>query len=279
MDLINEMVTPLDENREIDIPTLNRMVEACFSNHCDYTVLFSVTGDGPLLTYLEKEAILNSLNPEVLPRIFIYFQLENEAEDARFISLINRCPAEYVLVNPPLGYSYSQNGLFLYLRNILKKLRKKKVVLVNSPSSNPVCFHFQTLKKLIKAHPNLIGLYENSIDYSLLALLKQHFPTFKIYLNEKHIEKALKLQLDGIVSPSSLIFGEEYRTVIEDYRYRFTNRLLLDYLLLAHEILLFCNNSTLLKTYLKRKGYPSMEVRPPLIIEPGESDNLDLLLS
>ena len=149
----------------------------------------------------------------------------------------------------------------------------------NTPLTTSVNFHFQTLKKLIKISPNLIGLYENGIDYSLIRLLKINFPTFKIFVNESLIEYSLDNSLDGLVSSNSLLFGLDYISIFEDYKTKFKDVLLINYLIYVHEILSFCNNSTLIKAYLRKIGYSSMEVRLPLVIDLEDEENLDFLLS
>lgn len=279
MKVINELITPLKANGEIDIEVFRQMIRQSGNKKNDFQLIFSPLGDGSLLSSEEKQALLHGIDRADLSHIICYFQLENEEADNRMIRLLASAEIEYIMICPPLGYSYNQNGLFLYVKNILKKLKEKKIILTNAPSSGAISFHFQTLKKLIRTYPNLIGLYENSNDLSLISLLEQNFPEFFLFVNEELFEHALKNHLTGIVSVNALVFGDDYQTVIEDYSHHFTNRFLIDYLKFVHEILSFSNNSTLFKAYMKRLGYPSMEVRLPLIIEKADMENLDLLLS
>lgn len=279
MKLLNELVTPFNIQKEVDIDEFNHLLTQSLTNHNDYTIIFSYFGDGHLLSSDEMERIISSISSENLDKVIFYFQLRNEELDNRIIDILQHSKIKYVLINPPLGYYYTQEGLFLYLKKIIKKLHSKKIFLQNSPLNTKVSFHFHTLRKLIKIHPNLIGIYENSNDFSLLSLLKHHFPDFKILLNEININVALEKHLDGIVSLNSIVFGSDYQTIIDDYSHGFNNKILIDYLKLVHEILYFSNNSTLIKAYLKRLGYKSMETRLPLIITEADEENLDLLLS
>lgn len=279
MKLINELITPFNSNKEIDINMFNYLIDKSISNNNEYQLVFSTLGDGLLMTIEEKIALINSIKKENISHIIFFLQLEKEEIDSKIISFIEKSQIEYVLINPPIGYSYNQNGLFLYIKNTLKKLKNKKIILSNTPLNNSINFHFQTLKKLIKLYPNIIALYENGIDYSLIGLLKKNFPNFDIYVNESQIEYCLDNNLSGIISSNSLIFGNDYKTIIEDYKNKFKNMLLINYILFVHEILSFTNNSTLIKTYLKKLGFSSMEVRLPLVIEQQDIDNLDFLLS
>ena len=279
MKLINELVTPFNNKQEIDIEMFNKLIDISLQNKNDYQLLFSNIGDGLLLSLEEKIALIKSIKKENISKVIYYLQLINDDLDNKTISFLEKSDIEYIFITPPYGYLYGQNGLFLYIKNIIKRLKNKKIILHNTPLTTSVNFHFQTLKKLIKISPNLIGLYENGIDYSLIRLLKINFPTFKIFVNESLIEYSLDNSLDGLVSSNSLLFGLDYISIFEDYKTKFKDVLLINYLIYVHEILSFCNNSTLIKAYLRKIGYSSMEVRLPLVIDLEDEENLDFLLS
>lgn len=278
MKLYNEIVTPFNEEKEIDVEIFNELITQSLKKGNDKVIIFTPFGDGNLLSLNEIEALVNSIDIHIIDKVILYVQLKNNYEDNKIISFINRTNISSLLISPPLG-SYSQNGLLLYLKGVLKKLKSKTIYLQNSPNTNQTCFHFQTLRKLIKTNHNLVGLYENSNDFSLINLLKQNFNSFEILVNEKNLDFALKKQIDGLISLNSFLFADSYQEVIADNSCGFKNKILIDYLSLAHEILYFSNNSTLMKAYLKRLGYRSMEARLPLIIEPSDEENIDLLLS
>ncbi len=278
MKLINELITPFNEQKQIDIEEFNHLLNDALINGNDETIIFSDYGDGYLLSLEEIEALINSINKENIHHTIFYFQLKNLIEDEKIITILNKSNIETIIINPPYGY-YNQTGLFLYLKAILKKLKCKQIILQDSPINNKVCFHFQTLRKLLKTNHNIIAIYENSLDISLIGLLKHNFPELKIYVNEKDLSLALSKHLDGIISVISITFGKDFLTIFEDQKCGFYNKILSDYLLLAHDILTFSNNSTLMKSYLRRLGYKSMEERLPLVKEKVDEENIDLLLS
>lgn len=277
--LINELVTPFNNDKEIDIEMFNKLIDISILNKNDFQLIFSTVGDGLLMSLEEKKTLVKSIKKENMHRIIYYFQLANNENDEKVISFLEKSEIEYILISPPYGYFYNQNGLFLYIKNVFKRLKNKKIILHNIPLSNSVNFHFQTLKKLIKINPNLIAIYENGIDYSLIRLLKLNFPNFNVFVNESLLEYSLDNNIDGLISSNSLIFGNDYLTIFEDYKSKFKDTLLINYLMFVHEILSFSNNSTLIKLYLKKLGFISMEVRLPLTIDIQDEENLDFLLS
>ena len=275
MKIITELITPFNK-KEIDYVSFNKFIE---TNNNDYILIFSNYGEGNFLSLEEKKSLINSINNSYMNKIIYYLQLNNYSLDNQEINLINNSNIKYVMLSPINNYNYTQDGLYLYIKNIIKKLKNKFIILHNLNLNNNINFHFSTISKLIKNNKNIIALYEEGVDYSLINLIKNKYKDFKIFVNENLIEYCLDNNLNGIVSLTSLVLNDDLITIIDDYNHHFKNNLLLNYFLFVHEILSFSNNSTLIKAYLKKLGYHSMDVRLPLLIEKSDIENLDFLLS
>ena len=275
MKIITELITPFNK-KEIDFVSFNKFIEA---NNNDYILIFSNYGEGDSLSIEEKKSLINSINNSYMNKIIYYLQLNNYSLDDQEINLINNSNIKYVMLSPIKNYNYTQDGLYLYIKNIIKKLKNKFIILHNLNLNNNINFHFSTISKLIKNNKNIIALYEEGVDYSLINLIKDKYKNIKIFVNENLIEYCLDNNLNGIVSLTSLVLNDDLITIIDDYNHHFKNNLLLNYFLFVHEILSFSNNSTLIKAYLKKLGYHSMDVRLPLLIEKSDIENLDFLLS
>ena len=275
MKIITELITPFNK-KEIDFVSFNKFIE---TNNNDYILIFSNYGEGNSLSLEEKKSLINSINKTSINKIIYYLQLNNYSLDNQEINLINNSNIKYVMLSPIKNYNYTQDGLYLYIKNIIKKLKNKFIILHNLNLNNNINFHFSTISKLINNNKNIIALYEEGVDYSLINLIKNKYKDFKIFVNENLIEYCLDHSLNGIISLSSLILNDDLTTIIDDYNHHFKNTLLINYFLFVHEILSFSNNSTLIKAYLKKLGYQSMDVRLPLLIEKSDIENLDFLLS
>lgn len=275
MKVITELITPFNK-KEIDFVSFNKFIE---TNNNDYILIFSNYGEGNSLSLEEKKSLINSINKTYINKIIYYLQLNNYSLDNQEINLINNSNINYVMISPINNYNYTQDGLYLYIKNIIKKLKNKFIILHNLNLNNNINFHFSTISKLIKNNKNIIALYEEGVDYSLINLIKDKYKNIKIFVNENLIEYCLDNNLNGIVSLTSLVLNDDLITIIDDYNHHFKNNLLLNYFLFVHEILSFSNNSTLIKAYLKKLGYQSMDVRLPLLIEKSDIENLDFLLS
>lgn len=275
MKIITELITPFNK-KEIDYVSFNKFIE---TNNNDYILIFSNYGEGNFLSLEEKKSLINSINNSYMNKIIYYLQLNNYSLDNQEINLINNSNIKYVMISPIKNYNYTQEGLYLYIKKIMNQLKNKYIILHNSQLNNNINFHFLTISKLINNNKNIIALYEEGVDYSLINLIKDKYKNIKLYVNENLIEYCLDNNLNGIVSLTSLVLNNDLITIIDDYNHHFKNNLLINYFLFVHEILSFSNNSTLIKAYLKKLGYPSTDVRLPLLIEKSDIENLDFLLS
>ena len=275
MKIITELITPFNK-KEIDYVSFNKFIE---TNNNDYILIFSNYGEGNFLSLEEKKSLINSINNSYINKIIYYLQLNNYSLDNQEINLINNSNIKYVMLSPIKNYNYTQEGLYLYIKKIINQLKNKYIILHNSQLNNNINFHFLTISKLIKNNKNIIALYEEGVDYSLINLIKDKYKNIKLFVNENLIEYCLDNNLNGIVSLTSLVLNDDLITIIDDYNHHFKNNLLINYFLFVHEILSFSNNSTLIKAYLKKLGYPSTDVRLPLLIEKSDIENLDFLLS
>lgn len=275
MKIITELITPFNK-KEIDYVSFNKFIE---TNNNDYILIFSNYGEGNFLSLEEKKSLINSINNSYMDKIIYYLQLNNYSLDNQEINLINNSNIKYVMLSPIKNYNYTQEGLYLYIKKIINQLKNKFIILHNSQLNNNINFHFLTISKLINNNKNIIALYEEGVDYSLINLIKDKYKNIKLFVNENLIEYCLDNNLNGIVSLTSLVLNDDLITIIDDYNHHFKNNLLINYFLFVHEILSFSNNSTLIKAYLKKLGYHSMDVRLPLLIEKSDIENLDFLLS
>lgn len=275
MKIITELITPFNK-KEIDYVSFNKFIE---TNNNDYILIFSNYGEGNFLSLEEKKSLINSINNSYMNKIIYYLQLNNYSLDNQEINLINNSNIKYVMLSPIKNYNYTQEGLYLYIKKIINQLKNKYIILHNSQLNNNINFHFLTISKLINNNKNIIALYEEGVDYSLINLIKDKYKNIKLFVNENLIEYCLDNNLNGIVSLTSLVLNDDLITIIDDYNHHFKNNLLINYFLFVHEILSFSNNSTLIKAYLKKLGYHSMDVRLPLLIEKSDIENLDFLLS
>ena len=164
MKIITELITPFNK-KEIDYVSFNKFIE---TNNNDYILIFSNYGEGNFLSLEEKKSLINSINNSYMNKIIYYLQLNNYSLDNQEINLINNSNIKYVMLSPIKNYNYTQEGLYLYIKKIINQLKNKYIILHNSQLNNNINFHFLTISKLINNNKNIIALYEEGVDYSLI---------------------------------------------------------------------------------------------------------------
>ena len=278
MKIINALITPFDEEGKIDYLEVDNLISLAKENCNDALVVCSTTGEGTLLTQDEKiECFKYVLSKSNLPCIYPINQMSLEAAKKE-IDLVKELDFDTFLVVTPFYVKPTQEGLFLYFKELAKHVYPKKIILYNVPSRTGVNISYFTLRKLIKSSKNIVGLKECSSDFNLLKLLKNNFPNFQFYLGEDSLfQEGLENKVDGFISVISIYYGKLMKEIIEDYQVGFINRINIGYLKLACEIIYQYPNPIGIKYLLKKKEHKSMNLRPPLYLINLSNTSFDLL--
>ena len=276
--VINAMVTPFNSHDEIDYEEVKKLLEMAKENQNDALVIGSTTGEGSSLSMREKKELYLFCKEHCeLPLLYAlcHNSLTHLKEELDYIQDLN---IDGFLIVTPYYVNPPQNGLFLYFKTIAKQI-DKPIILYNVPSRSKVTLQFNTIKKLIKSFPNIIGLKEASADFNLINLLKKTFPNFKVYTGDDHyLFECLKNHGDGIISVASIIYGKEYQQLITDYKCGFHNVVLDDYLKLVADLMSIEVNPIPIKALLERYNFKSMNLRLPLIkLSKEQREKFDML--
>ena len=277
--VINALVTPFNENGEIDYEEVRRLLQIGTENCNDAFVVGSTTGEGTSLS-LEEKRKLYIFCKENTSLECIYalncLSLKKAKEEYDNIKDLN---ISYFLIVTPFYVLPSQDGLLLYYKELAKYLSPSKIILYNVPKRTGVNLSFYTIKKLIKTCPNIVALKECSTDKNLIHLLKKNFPSFLVFIgNDDYVFEALESGADGIISVISIIYGKEMQSIIKDYKYGIKAELLISYIKFISSIVFASSNPCGIKHLLERRGEKSMNLRIPLVKLTSNDDSFNILL-
>ena len=276
--LINALVTPFDDNNFIDYLELDSLISLCEENCNDAIVVCSTTGEGTLMSREEKvECFKYVMSKTKLPCIYPINQM-SLLEAKKEIDQVKDLDFDTFLIVTPFYVKPTQDGLFVYFKELAKYVYPKKIIIYNVSSRTGVNISYFTLRKLIKSSKNIIGIKECSSDFNLIKLLKTNFPSFNVYLGEdSYFYKGLENNVDGFISVISLYYGKLMKEIIEDYKIGFVNQINVSYLSLVCEIIFSYPNPIGIKHLLKLKGHHSMNLRLPLLPLNSQAQSFDLL--
>ncbi len=276
--IINALVTPFDDDNHIDYHEIDRLLLLAKENCNDALVVCSTTGEGTLLTQEEKiDCFKYVTNNTDLPCIYPINQMSFDGAKKE-IELTKDLNFDTYLIVTPFYVKPSQEGLFIFFKELAKVSYPKKIIIYNVSSRTGVNISYFTIRKLIKSSSNIVGIKECSSDFNLLKLLKANFPKFHVYLGEdSYFYEGLECNVDGFISVISILYGKMMKEVIEDYQVGFTNQITVSYLKLVCEIIFSYSNPIGIKSLLSRKGYSSMNLRLPLVAINTKNTSFDLL--
>ena len=276
--IINALVTPINENNQIDYVELKRLLDLAKENCNDELVICSTTGEGPLLSLEDKISCFKfCLENTSLPCIYPISQISlNDAK--KEINLVKDLNFDTYLIVTPFYVKPNQEGLFLYYKELAKYVFPKKIILYNVPSRTGVNINYFLIRKLIKSSKNIIGIKECSCDFNLIKLIKANYPNFKVYIgDDSYFYQGLEEKVDGFISVISIYYGKLMKEIIEDYQIGFVNQINISYLKLVCEVIFQYTNPIGIKYLLSKKGYKSMNLLLPLTKINSISNTFDLL--
>ena len=277
--LINAVVTPFDEENNIDFDCFGKLLKKVEENH-ESVVIAGSTGEGHSLTMKEKESLVEYCLKKSKLNIILGIEESNTEKALEEVRYFNSYNIKAFLIMCPSVYLPSQVGLYLHFKTLADNSYKIPIIIYNVPKRTGVNIKFVTIKKLINACPNIIGIKDTTNDINLIKMVKEKYPNFLYYIgNDNFFYEGIEAGADGIISVMSVEFGKEMLLLIEDYKYNFYNSLLHDYIKLIASLLNLESNPMAIKYYLNKVGYPSMNLRLPLVELSIESQKqIDVIL-
>lgn len=277
--LISAMVTPFADNGNIDYDCVVLLIKQIEMTGHDSIVVAGSTGEGHSLSNVEKKELYQFVKNHTKLKV-IYAILDNSLTSIQDeIKEIDRLKPDGYLLSLPSGILPPERGIYLFFKEIANAT-KTPIIIYNVPKRTGTSISFITIRKLIKRCPNIVALKEASNDIGLIKLLKKNFPHFYCYCgNDKDYFKAIQSGADGIISVMSVIYGKEMKALKDNYLEGYHHILLDDYLRLVSAITSLETNPIPIKYLLSKKGFPSMNLRLPLVTLYLEyDDQINLLL-
>ncbi len=270
--LLSAMVTPFDDNGEVDFDCVEKLIQQIEKTGHTGIVVAGSTGEGHSLTQEEKIKLLRFVKEHTKLAVIYTISHNSLVALKEEMKLVNKELCDGYLISVPYYNLPPQRGIYLFFKEIAS-YTTRPIIIYNVPKRTGSSITFMTIRKLIKACPNIIGIKEASSDMNLIKLLKKNFPFFLCYCgNDSYYYDALQNGADGIISVMSVLYGNEINELYNEFKDGYHHVLLDDYLKLVSELLSLETNPIPIKYLLSKKGFTSMNLRLPLV--PLSSDYL-----
>ncbi|WP_302821371.1 4-hydroxy-tetrahydrodipicolinate synthase [Fusobacterium ulcerans] len=203
------LVTPFDENGDVNYSRLREILEFHVINHTDAIIVTGTTGEGSTLSDEEKISVIEFTVDIINSRIPVIAGTgSNDTRYAvEFSKRVEKLGVDGLLVVTPYYNKGNENGIYEHYKAIAEGV-KIPVILYNVPSRTGVNLSIPLLKRLAQIE-NITALKEASGNISYVAEVAREIPELDIYSgNDDMVVPVLSLGGKGVISVSANIIPD-----------------------------------------------------------------------
>lgn len=212
MSVYTALITPFDENDNIDYISLKKLIDFQFVNNIDKIVIFGTTGEAPTITKKEKLKILEFIISKYytkLDRFVIGFSGNNTKGLIDEMEDFESYPFKYYMLSAPYYNKPSQEGLYYHFSMIMSRFSEKSFMIYNIPGRTGVNILPETMRRICEDNKNYFGVKEASGDLNQISTL---IKDIKVFSGDDGLANEIyKLGGVGVVSVASNLYPKEMR--------------------------------------------------------------------
>lgn len=270
-EVITAMVTPFKKDGAVDFDKVSELATYLIENGSDSIVVAGTTGEGPTLTIDEEIELLSTVKRAVKNDGKVIMNAgSNSTDDAvKYAKTAEKEGADAILSVVPYYNKPSQDGIKAHFSAIAGAV-KLPVILYNIPSRTGVEIEPETIKYLAEKFSNIVAVKQSVPNLDKVSEIKDICPdSFDVYCGDDSLTlPMLALGAKGVVSVASHIYGEEIKSMIEDFKEGQVNDALNMHMILypMFRKLFMAPNPVPVKAALSKLGIIKDYVRLPLVI-------------
>jgi 4-hydroxy-tetrahydrodipicolinate synthase len=278
------MVTPFDDDLEIDFKAVERIVDHLISSGTDTIVVAGSTGESPTLEDYEKKELLKAVKARAKERakIIMGTGYNSTAKTIKACQEVEALGADGLLVVAPYYNKPNQEGLRAHFEQVSRATRLP-IVVYNIPGRTGVNISSDTIIELAKRSHTIHALKDSTNSVEQAAdIAGQAREDFRIYSGDDFLTLPfLSIGACGVVSVASHIAGPAIRKLIDAFfagRHDEARSLHYEYLSLFKG-LFAAPNPTCIKYALAKLGFCKEHLRLPLVaLDAKQKETMDALL-
>ena len=166
------LITPFDEDLNVDYKALRKLVEFQVNNKVDFLVVLGTTAEAPVIDEDERRQIIDTVISEVDGKIPIV--IGTGSNDTRKVVKLNKIAedskADGVLIVNPYYNKGTQSSLIDHYRYISERTALP-IILYNVPGRTAMNMHPETILRIHSVCPNVVSVKEACGDISQIANL------------------------------------------------------------------------------------------------------------
>ena len=264
--MIPAMVTPFDENRELDLNRVEELADRLVTGGADTLVINGTTGESPTVFYPQKIELFKAAVHAVAGRVPIIANVGDNctADTVDFAGDVAKLGVDAFMCVVPYYNKPPQEGLYQHFATIARAT-ELPIVLYNIPGRCVVNMTAETTLRLAHDFDNIVAVKEASGNFEQIKQIIDGAPEgFVVYSATYDI---MKLGGAGVISTIGNVAPARMKEIVDlcaagkwDEAYAAHEKLLP-----LMDGLFETSNPILVKEALKLVGFPVGGVRLPLV--------------
>ncbi|MBD3638584.1 MAG: 4-hydroxy-tetrahydrodipicolinate synthase [Crocinitomicaceae bacterium] len=211
------MVTPFQENGDIDFPALEKLTEFLIKGKTDYLVVQGTTGESPVLSHEEKQQVLDTVCKVNNARIPVVFGIggNNTASVVSDILSYDLTKVDGILSASPYYNKPTQNGIYAHYEAIAGATNLP-IIVYNVPGRTSSNILAETTIRLATDFANIVAVKEASGNMEQIMEIIQNKPKDFLVISG---DDAITLPIlacggDGVISVVGNAFPHQFSTMV-----------------------------------------------------------------
>ena len=217
--LVTAMVTPFNEQLQIDFEKTERLIDHLLANGSEGIVVSGTTGESPTLSKNEKLELFRHVVSYAKGKCHIIAGTgsNDTAASIEFTQAVQEIGVDAVMLVAPYYSRPSQEGLYSHFKAIATST-DLPVMLYNVPGRTAVNMNAETTLRLAQL-PNVVCTKEASGNLGQMARIIEHAPEgFELYSGDDGLTlPILSIGGVGVVSVASHIVGTQMQEMINAF--------------------------------------------------------------
>lgn len=278
--MIPAMVTPFDENRDLDLDKAQSLAVRLVDGGSDSLILNGTTGESPTIFYPQKMDLFRAVLEAVGGRVPIIANVgDNCTQDTvEFAQDVQKLGVDGFMCVVPYYNKPPQEGIYRHFKTIAQAV-ELPIILYNIPGRCVVNMEADTTLRLAREHANVVAVKEASGDLDQVRKIVEGAPEgFSVYSGDDSATyDIMKAGGAGVISTTGNVAPARMKELVDlcaagDWeRAAEANERLMPLMKGLFET----SNPILVKEALKLAGFPVGGVRLPLVdATPEQSERL-----